>query len=145
MKLLLTIYSRNELRSKSRCHLAHLVFMDMFCMTVYVVFACICPMNLCGFVYMYEKLLYCSHVWIAPGKIYCELTGLLSLNKVFELNWIELTLVILMLFQSKIWPHEASVDVGYNNVLTFTLNHYNAFTRFAGLCSYTTSHTQLKF
>ena len=51
---------------------------------------CVCPMNLCCFVYMYENLLYCSHVWMAPGKISCELTGSPSLNKVFELNWIEL-------------------------------------------------------
>jgi len=26
---------------------------------------------------------------MAPGKISCELTGSTSLNKVFELNWIE--------------------------------------------------------
>ena len=37
-------------------------------------------------VYMYEKMLYCSHVWMAPGKISCKLTGSPSLNKVFELN-----------------------------------------------------------
>jgi len=58
--------------------------MDMF---VYEsVSACVCPMNLCCFVYMYEKLLYCSHVWMAPGKRSCKLTGSPSLNKVFELN-----------------------------------------------------------
>jgi len=38
---------------------------------------------------MYEQLLYCSHVWMAPGKISSKLTGSSSLNKVFELNWIE--------------------------------------------------------
>ena len=27
---------------------------------------------------------------MAPGKISCELTGSPSLNKVFELNWIEM-------------------------------------------------------
>jgi len=32
---------------------------------------------------MYEKLLYCSHVWMTPGKISCELTGSPSLNKFF--------------------------------------------------------------
>ena len=62
-----------------------------FCMKV--VFACDCLMKLCCFVYMYEKLLYCSHVWMAPGKISCNLTGSPSLNKVFELNCIELTVV----------------------------------------------------
>ena len=56
------------------------------CMKVLVVFACVYPMNLCRFVYMYEKLLYCSHVWMAPGKISCKLTGSPSLNKAFELN-----------------------------------------------------------
>jgi len=35
---------------------------------------------------MYDKLLYCSHVWNAPEKISCKLTGSPSLNKVFELN-----------------------------------------------------------
>ena len=52
-------------------------------------FACDCPMNLCCFVYMYEQLLYCSHVWMTSGKISCKLTGSPSLNKVFwiELNW----------------------------------------------------------
>ena len=42
--------------------------------------------NLCCFVYMYEQVLYCSHVQMAPGKISCKLTGSPSLNKVFELN-----------------------------------------------------------
>ena len=32
-----------------------------------------------------NKWLYCSHVWMAPGKISCK-----SLNQVFELNGIEL-------------------------------------------------------
>ena len=32
----------------------------------------------------------CFLVWIAPVKISCELTWSPSLNKVFELNWIEL-------------------------------------------------------
>ena len=32
-------------------------------------------------------MLYWSHVWIAPGKISCKLTGSPSLNKVLELNW----------------------------------------------------------
>jgi len=41
--------------------------------------------DLCCFVYMYENMLYCSHVWMAPGKI-SKLTGSPSLNKVFELN-----------------------------------------------------------
>ena len=54
-------------------------------------FACVCPMNLCCFVYMYETLLYCLHVWMVPGKISCKLTGSTSLNKVSELNWIEYT------------------------------------------------------
>ena len=30
--------------------------------------------------YMYEKLLYCAHVWMAPGKISCKLTVSPSLN-----------------------------------------------------------------
>ena len=38
-------------------------------------------------------MLYCSHVWMTPGKISCELTGSPSLNEVFELNWIEKTYV----------------------------------------------------
>ena len=38
------------------------------------------------YVYMYEKLLYCSHVWMALGKISCELTGSPSFFKVFEFN-----------------------------------------------------------
>ena len=54
-------------------------------------FACVCPMNLCCFIYMYETLLCCSHVWMAPGKISCKLTWSTSLNKVSELNWIEYT------------------------------------------------------
>ena len=33
----------------------------------------------------------CLHVWMAPGKISSKLTGSPSLNKVFELNWIEWT------------------------------------------------------
>ena len=37
-----------------------------------------------------NKWLYCSHVWMAPGKISCKLTGSSFLNKVFELNGIEL-------------------------------------------------------
>jgi len=45
------------------------------------------------FVYMYEHLLYYSHVWMAPGEISCELTGSPSLNKVFELNWIEFSML----------------------------------------------------
>ena len=61
--------------------------MDMFVYeSVSCVFACVCPMNLCYCVYMYENLLYCSHVWMATGKISCKLNGSLSLNKVFELN-----------------------------------------------------------
>ena len=55
--------------------------MDMF---LYESVSCVCPMNLCCLVYMYEQLLYCSHDWMAPGKISCELTGSPSLNKVFE-------------------------------------------------------------
>jgi len=55
-----------------------------------VVFTCVCLMNLCCFVYMYAILLYCSHVCMAPGKISCKLTGASSLNKVSELNLIEL-------------------------------------------------------
>ena len=50
-------------------------------------FACDCPMNLCCFIYMYEQLLYCSHVWMAPGKISYKLTGSPSLIKF--LNWIK--------------------------------------------------------
>ena len=57
-------------------------------MKVLHVFACVCPMNLCYFVYMYEQLLYCSHVWMVPAKIICELTGSPSLNKVFEFNFL---------------------------------------------------------
>ena len=36
-------------------HIAYVAYKYMvcFCMKVYVVFACVCPMNLCGFVYMY--------------------------------------------------------------------------------------------
>ena len=49
-------------------------------------FVCVCPMNLCFCSYMYEKLLYCLHVWMATGKISCKLTGSPSFNKVFELN-----------------------------------------------------------
>ena len=47
-----------------------------------------------------EPVLFCIYVWKnvvlldhmfgwPPGKISCELTGSPSLNKVFELNWIE--------------------------------------------------------
>jgi len=54
------------------------------CLHVFVRWACVV------FVYMYEQLLYCLHVWMAPGKISCELTGSPSLSKVFELNWIDL-------------------------------------------------------
>ena len=60
--------------------------MDMF---LYESVSCVC---LCLydepvlFVYMYEKMLYCLHVWMAPGKISCKLTVSPSLNKVFELN-----------------------------------------------------------
>jgi len=43
-----------------------------------------------------QTVLYCIYVWtivvyvwMAPGKISCKLTGSPSLNKVFELNWIE--------------------------------------------------------
>ena len=49
---------------------------------------CLCPMNLCC-VYMYEHMLYCSHVWMAPGKISCKLTGSPSLYTVFELKIVE--------------------------------------------------------
>jgi len=36
-------------------HIAYVAYKYMvcFCMKKYVVFACVCPMNLCGFVYMY--------------------------------------------------------------------------------------------
>ena len=44
-----------------------------------VLFCIICMNNCC----------ICLHVWMAPGKISCKLTGSPSLNKVFELNWIE--------------------------------------------------------
>jgi len=44
-------------------------------MKVLVVFACVCLMNLCCFVYMYEIVLYCSHVWMAPGNISVNLLG----------------------------------------------------------------------
>ena len=58
------------------------------------VFVCVCPMNLCCFVYiqcMYEKMLYCSHVWMAPGKISCKLTGSPSLNSfLIELNCLQI-------------------------------------------------------
>ena len=60
--------------------------MDMFLYESVSCVACVCPMNLCCFVYMYKQLLYCSHVWMAPEKIICELTGSPSLNNVFELN-----------------------------------------------------------
>ena len=50
------------------------------CLPVIVWWTCVV------FVYMYEKMLYCL---MAPGKISCGLTGSPSLNKVFELNWIE--------------------------------------------------------
>ena len=69
------------------------VFMNMFfvwkcklCLPVFVRWTCvvlyICMNNCC----------ICLHVWMAPGKISCELTGSTSLNKVYwiELNWIEL-------------------------------------------------------
>jgi len=55
--------------------------MDMF---LYESVSCVSMINLCCFVYMY-----CLHVWMAPGKINCKLTGSPSLNKVFELNWID--------------------------------------------------------
>ena len=62
--------------------------MDMFvyesvsCVCLYlsdepVLFLYICMKNCC----------ICLHVWMAPGKISCELTGSPLLNKVFELNW----------------------------------------------------------
>ena len=53
---------------------------------VFVYESCVCPMNLCCFVYLSVKMLYRSHVWMAPGKISFRLTGSPSLNKVFELN-----------------------------------------------------------
>jgi len=37
-------------------------------------------------VYLYERMLYCLHVWMAPGKLSCILNGSPSLNKVFELK-----------------------------------------------------------
>ena len=66
-----------------------------FCMKVEVVFACVCLMNLCCFcIYVWKKCcIVWSHVWMAPGKISCKLAGSPSLNKVFELNWIELSKV----------------------------------------------------
>ena len=48
----------------------------LFCIYIYIYI----------YIYVYENLLYCSHVWMAPGKISCELTGSPSLNKGFELN-----------------------------------------------------------
>jgi len=51
--------------------------MDMF---LYESVSCVClclsdePVLIC-FVYMYEILLYCSHVWMAPGKISVNLLG----------------------------------------------------------------------
>ena len=49
--------------------------MDMF---LYESVSCVCVClsdNHCCFVYMYEQWLYCSHVWMATGKISCKLTG----------------------------------------------------------------------
>ena len=57
--------------------------MDMF---LYESVRCVCLCLSDETVYMYEELLYCSHVWMAPGKISCELTASPSLYKVFELN-----------------------------------------------------------
>jgi len=57
--------------------------MDMF---LYESVSCVCLCLSDETVYMYEELLYCSHVWMAPGKISCELTASPSLYKVFELN-----------------------------------------------------------
>ena len=54
------------------------------CLPAFVWWTCVV------FVYMYAKWLYIvvsSHCWMASGKISCEFTGSLSLNKVFELNW----------------------------------------------------------
>ena len=59
--------------------------------------------------YMYEKLLYCAHVWMAPGKISCKLTVSPSLNNF----WIEL-------------KHNS----GYNTLNIYTLYigpRYNGF------------------
>ena len=75
--------------------------MDMFCMKVYVVCACVCQMNLCCFVYLSVKMLYCSHFCMAAGKISCKLTGSPFLNKVFELNWILILFFQNFLFKIK--------------------------------------------
>ena len=47
------------------------VFVRLTCVVLYI-----CMNNCC----------ICLHVWMAPGKISCKLTGSPSLNKVFELN-----------------------------------------------------------
>ena len=55
-------------------------------------FACVCLMNLCYFcIYVWTNVVLFDHMFGWPlGKISCELTGSPSLNKVFELNWINL-------------------------------------------------------
>ena len=56
------------------------------CLPVFVWWTCV-VLYICM-----NKCCICSHVWMVPAKISCKLTGSLSLNKVLELNWIELEL-----------------------------------------------------
>jgi len=70
----------------------------MFVYTLYTLSMSVCCVCLC---FSDEPVLFCIYVWknvvfvnmfivgMAPGKISYKLTGTPSLNKVFELNWIE--------------------------------------------------------
>jgi len=67
------------------------LIMSVYGYVLYESVSCVClflvdePMLFCIYVWII-----CLHVWMAPRKISCKLTGSQSLNKVFELNWIEL-------------------------------------------------------
>jgi len=60
------------------------VFMNIFLYeSVSCVCLCLSDEPVLFFVYMYEQCCICLHVWVAPGKISCELTGSPYLNKVY--------------------------------------------------------------
>ena len=67
--------------------------MSVYGYVLYESVSCVClwlsdePVLFC--IYVWIIVCICLHVWMAPGKISFKLTGSPSLNKVFELNWIE--------------------------------------------------------
>ena len=67
----------------------------------------------------------CFHVWMAPGKISFKLTGSPSLNKVFELNWIELNWKDYSVQPAYVRRHFTVDTLCHHNSFALEWNHYH--------------------